>query len=283
MTKESNVNPAEKRPSVNANTRLHQVLTNLARASGNSPLGMLMPTILGIHTPDGPLGASRSAAVMYKMVEAAGREIEYYLPDELEFYLPEIAKVRTAISPLLYAHGWDAIKGKLTEGSITHIRHTGQRLKKLAPELELWPNELATILTSIDELREMVERLELDEAAKHKLRQRCNSLRTAVEEYRFWGVEQIEVCFESTQAAMVPFVKREGPNGELSATWKKIGVAIVCISSILGNANSVVKNVHESFTLLESGAKVASEHSGALLREIEGTGRTPDERLPRRK
>jgi hypothetical protein len=268
MAEKTHDGSPEKRPSVNANTRLSEVLSKLARTSGNSPLGMLLPTILGIHNSDGPHGAMRAAAIMYKMMESATREIEFYLPDEVEFYLPEIKNIRGAISPLVYSAGWDSIKGRLGEGQLTHIRHTGQRLKKLAPELGLWPNELEHLLKSIDELKEMVENLDLNESAKHRLRLRCSSLRTSVEEYRFWGVEEIEVCFESAQAAMVPFVERES-DGRPSASWKKIGIAILGISTILGNANTAAKNIHESFTLLESGRKTVVEDSSAIIEAVE--------------
>jgi hypothetical protein len=229
---------------------------------------MVLPVVLGIHNPDGSHGSMRAAAVMYKMIESAVREIEYYLPDEAEFYMPEIRAIRGAVSPLVYSTGMDLIKSKLTEAHVIHIRHTGQRLKKLAPELTLWPNELDHLLESINELRDMVDNLDLNESAKHRLRQRCGSLRTSVEEYRFWGVEEIEVCFESTQAAMIPFVKRE-PSGSPKPSWKKIGAAIIGISTILGNANTVAKNVQESFTLLESGAKTAVEHSSTIIEAVE--------------
>jgi hypothetical protein len=163
----------------------------------------------------------------------------------------------------------DLINGKLTEAHLIHIRHTGQRLKKLAPELELLPNELEHLLESINELKDLVDNLEINESAKHKLRQRCGNLRASVEEYRFWGVEEIEVRFESAQAAMVPFVERE-PDGKPTPRWKKIGVAILGISAILGNANNVAKTVQESFTLLESGAKTAVKDSSTIIEAVEG-------------
>jgi len=133
-------------------------------------------------------------------MEAADREIEYYLSKQVSFYLPTMNEIREALSLSKWGAPWNNVKANLTASHLTHVLHTGQRLKDISPECLLKADDLESILKSVEELRQTIEELDIPEVAKHKLRQRCGSLHQAVEEYRFWGVDGIEVSFEVLKA-----------------------------------------------------------------------------------
>jgi hypothetical protein len=201
------------------------------------------------------------------MMRLAELEIEYYLPEEDSFYRPVIQQVRSALNPNLWHTPWDQLKGVLTQGHLTHILHTGQRLKTLVPEAELAKEDLDSILSSLEELERTIEELGISETSKHKLRQRCSAIEDAVEEYRFWGVQGIEITLESATSVMVPLVERDA-EGKPTIPWNKIINVVFLISKVLDCASTDAQHVHKAYLFLEPTVSIVEQHAGHLIEGI---------------
>lgn len=265
---ESKADHAGKPVKVNSSTRLYWVLNKLTGSGGNSPTGTVMALELGILTSDQPKSTWRAASVLYRMMEVAEREIEYYLARETDFYLPVIGQIRSALNPNSWGTPWNQHKNVLTPAHLTQVLNTGQRLKTLVPECELDSGSLESISASVAELRAVIDELTVSEAAKHRLRQRCSGIELAIAEYKFWGVEAIEISFQATQGELLSHVEKD-ENGSLTQRWQKISRFIVAIARVLGEANMAYKNVHESVLLLGSVGHSVVQHAAPIIEAIE--------------
>jgi hypothetical protein len=251
---------------VNASTRLYDFLSNLSNIGSPAPTGHAIAMVLGLSPNTKEV--MKASTVLYRMFEAADREIEYYLSKDASFYLSPINEIREAISVLKWGASWNDMKRGLSGVHLTHVLHTAKRMNELSPECLLKADDIAGIFKAIEDLELTIEELDLSRVAKHKLRQRCAALRYAVEEYKFWGIEEIEVAFETAHGAMIPFVEKD-KQGKTTKTWKRIGAALIVISGFLGKANSTYKTVHESFQLLESGIEAVAERAEPVVEAIE--------------
>jgi hypothetical protein len=252
---------------INANMRLYVLARKLAGSSGNGALGSVFAALVGIKTTDGPKGVWQAAAVIYKMLESAEREVEFYLADELDFYLPILQGFRATINPLFWHKPINQFKADLKDVQIADIRHIGQRLKTLVPECTLEDGSLEKILKSIEELRAAIDELNMSEAVKYKLRQRCSAVEEAVANYQFWGADGIEVSFDATTGALLPYVERDA-KGHVTIPWKKIGNIVLAISNIIGSANTGYEHVHKAYLALEPTVSIVEQHAGQTIEAI---------------
>lgn len=163
---------------------------------------------MGLTENDESRAALQASAVLYKMIEAASREVEYYLPTKTNFYLAALQEVRVALVPHSWFQSWTQRRAALKDTSVTAIQFTAERLEELVPEAEMFNQELLDITIQLNDFVAALETLNLSPATLLKLKQRVAMLRNALEEYSFWGVEQIELNFDALVGAWAPMVER---------------------------------------------------------------------------
>lgn len=257
--------PAVKK--INANLRLYALAKKLAGSAGNGAIGSVFANLVGIKTTDGPKRVWSAAAVVYRMLESAEREVEFHLAEELDFYLPILVGFRGTINPLFWYKAIDQFKPDLKEVQIEGILHIGQRLKTLVPECMLEDGSLNQILKSIEELRAAIDVLSMSETVKYKLRQRCLAVQEAVANYQFWGAGGIEISFDAAAGALLPYIERDD-KGHATIPWRKIGNIILAISNIIAAANTGYDHIHKTYLALEPTVTVVGQHAGQMIEAI---------------
>ena len=254
---------------VNAHARLHQLLVKFTKAGQEQLVSRMLVSCMGLTETDESRAALQASAILYKMIEAANREVEFYLPTKTNFYLAALQEVRVALVPHSWFQQWAQRRAALKDTSITAIHFTAERLEELVPESEMTSQELGDISMQLDEFAVALDDLNLSPATLLKLKQRVAKLRNALEEYGFWGVDQIEVQFDALVGAWAPMVERT-PEGKIKPVWERMKNHLVTISGYIATATSSYKTIHEGFLLAAPYVEPAIKQIASTAKAIEG-------------
>jgi hypothetical protein len=227
-------------------------------------LAVVATTAFGYASSDLNRNALKAQSTMHRLLESAIREVELYLPQETRFYLPEFTEIAAAVGPVVWAQPWEQAKPNLRPDLVKHVFHTGQRLKTIVQEVELDESDLQQIVAEIDLLAGAIDEVVVDERSRQRLKQRLASLRKAVAEYNFWGIDRIQSEFDSTIGCTLPLVAKD-EKGEVKQPWKHVLMKLAALSAIIGNFNSAYKNVHDFTLLLEAGARTVIVETAQAL------------------
>ena len=184
-----------------------------------------------------------------RMLESSQMEVEKYLNPELSFYGVHFRPLRACFNPKVSHAAWNTYKANLNPNDVTGIRHTAQRLRSIVPEYEAHENDLADILTTIQEMSEALDNEVLSEHSRETLRACLDEIKRAVDEYRIWGSAGINSAFKVftgtlvTDQTLQADLRRESASG--GSLWKKVaavGGSLVMLLAVLNGMHDLKHN-----------------------------------------
>jgi hypothetical protein len=101
---------------------------------------------------------------------------------------------------------------------------------------------------------------------KYKLGQRIADLRRSIAEYRFWGIQSIEIHFDAARGAVAPLVEVDEKR-QIAFPWKKVVDALFTISGVIGNATAGYKHIHDAYALVEPHARAVMQLAARIVED----------------
>ena len=188
------------------------------------------------------------------MIETAEAEVRLHYSAERDTIYPHFTGVRACFAPQNSGAAWNQHKSRLTGSDLTGLRHTAVHLCRHVNESVLADGEMGEVFRAIDEMSQSLSEEKLSKHVRSVLEERLAAIRRALEDYRFWGVSDIDRAYRDFVATLIMDVEVRVEVQKIDAKgqfWKKASAVIVTLAALVQLATGSVELGQKTLPFIE--------------------------------
>lgn len=218
------------------------LLRAVNRNNGSSPTAHVLADAVGLQG-SGPRSELLAFATFNRMIEFAEREAKAHLDFTWETVGPHYEGVRACFAPSASGLPWNQRKANLTQANLAGLDMAAGVLKRYVNEGQLAENESSELNEAIKAMEDALEsEEEIADHTREVLRERLDAIKTALDEYKFWGFNGVELAFRDFAGTIATdeTVRADAAESEKRQTafWRNTAALILTFGSISGAINS---------------------------------------------
>lgn len=126
--------------------------------------------------------------VLRQLLDEVEKQIKAIPNINHEVYLKRFSKIRKALAPTNFQEDWFK-SSHIDEGMLATLEFCAERLSATSPEKTPLDDEIEALWQAVESLKEQILSEEVDAQLQSILLDLVESMRRAIHEYRFWGVD----------------------------------------------------------------------------------------------
>ncbi|VUD69051.1 hypothetical protein TDB9533_04415 [Thalassocella blandensis] len=181
--------------------RLHKILVQAKKRPDQDKVRKVWSTVLGIEEDD--VLVTKAVVELYSLSNEIQSLIKMNNQLNHDLYLKSFNKINQSFFPLNLGTDWKAVKGHLTEESLTRLQFCAEELSTFYAEDTLSDEDLKEIIEKTEALFESVYASSLPDALRLSLLEEVERLRGSINIYRIKGAKGLKEALQGTIGAVV--------------------------------------------------------------------------------
>ncbi len=239
---------------INSASRLSSIVRSFASFNGKKPSMDVWVQIFSIEITEQHhrvIAVAEKLILLQYEVDIVRRQMASANFSEA-LYTNSLSNIQNAISPMLFAHPWDAIKQQINNETITAIEFCSEIIPD--EESQITSEVLVELTNALDDLESLLANSDLPEIITDTIKKYVSSIRAALLDYQISGIKALKKVTRESIADIAEIrdelkSRKDSPViGKFATLWRRVNT--IADSAI--KADKLLQLGHKAWEQLES-------------------------------